>query len=442
MKRLASISRSPVYTEIGQSLVGITSLRAYDQVDAFQTRLANLVDVTAGVEFVMAKCLSWLDVRLNFMGAIISFFVVALSVASPGFIKPSYTAVALNASLFIPVLLQAIVNQLAMIETMLASVERLRYFSEGLPIEDPTMEEQIEEVEKHKQDREDHDQERGIERGPGEIAVVAAQQYKDIEAIKANYVRVEPPDNWPSEGKIEFDNVKMSYRDGPLVLQGVSVTVQPRQKVGICGRTGSGKSSMLVALFRVEKLKEGRILIDGIDIATMPVQTLRERLAIIPQDPVMFSASMRYNIDPFNQHSDTEIWTALEQVNLKEVITAIPGGLDSAVAEGGSNLSVGQRQLICFTRALLRKPKIVVLDEATAAVDNETDNLIQSMIKETFKDCTVLTIAHRLNTIIDSDALVVLEQGTLGEFDKPSELKNKPGGLFAEMWANFNAAHA
>lgn len=442
VKRLLSISRSPVYTEIGQSLQGITSLRAYKQVHNFQTRLANRVDTSSGLEFVMNKSSTWLDIRLNLMGAIISFFVVALAVASPGFVDPAYMAVALNASLFIPILLQAVVNQLAMIETMLASVERLRHFSEGLPIEDPTLEEQIDNVEKRKLDEEERDDANGIKLSPGHVAVVAAQQYKDIEKIKANYVRAEPPADWPQQGKIEFENVKMSYRDGPLVLQGVSVTVQPRQKVGICGRTGSGKSSMLVALFRVEQLKQGRILVDGIDISTVPVQTLRSRLAIIPQDPVMFSASLRYNVDPFDRHSDAEIWTALEQVNLKEDITAMPGGLDSPVAEGGSNLSVGQRQLICFTRALLRKPKIVVLDEATAAVDNETDNLIQQMIKKVFKDCTVLTIAHRLNTIIDSDALVVLDQGILGEFDTPVALKDKQGGIFAEMWTNFEQAHA
>lgn len=219
------------------------------------------------------------------------------------------------------------------------------------------------------------------------------------------------------------------------------------EKIGICGRTGSGKSSLMVSLFRVEPLVKGRILIDDIDIATVPLAVLRHKLGIIPQDPVMFSATVRFNLDPFNEHSDDDIWKALDQAQMTEHIMSLPGKLKEEVAEGGENFSQGQRQLICIARALLRKPKILVLDEATASIDNDTDNLIQQMVRESFKDCTVLTIAHRLHTIIDSDKVLVLDDGFMSEYDSPVALLAKEGAekkeaSFKSLWARHQAAHA
>ena len=218
------------------------------------------------------------------------------------------------------------------------------------------------------------------------------------------------------------------------------------QKIGICGRTGSGKSSLMVSLFRVEHLTQGQIFIDGIDIASVPLAILRRKLGIIPQDPVMFSASVRFNLDPFGEHTDEAIWKAIGQAQMTEHIMSLPGKLDEEVAEGGENFSAGQRQLICIARALLRNPKILVLDEATASIDNATDNLIQDMVKDAFKDCTVLTIAHRLHTIIDSDKILVLDAGNMAEYDSPVSLLAKEGAeenqaTFAALWSRHQAAH-
>jgi ATP-binding cassette subfamily C (CFTR/MRP) protein 1 len=225
----------------------------------------------------------------------------------------------------------------------------------------------------------------------------------------------------------------------------VGIDVAGGEKIGICGRTGSGKSSLMVSLFRVEHLQRGHIYIDDVDIAEVPLALLRSKLGIIPQDPVMFSASVRFNLDPFKECSDEDIWRALERCQMQEHIQSLPGRLDEDVAEGGGNFSAGQRQLICIARALLRKPKILVLDEATASIDNDTDNLIQTMVRESFKSCTVLTIAHRLHTIIDSDKVLVLDSGSLAEFDAPPALlakgvDSKNEATFASLWARHQAS--
>jgi ABC-type multidrug transport system ATPase subunit len=203
--------------------------------------------------------------------------------------------------------------------------------------------------------------------------------------------------------------------DLPLVLKGVSARILPREKVGICGRTGSGKSSLLVALFRLCEPAGGSILIDGVDISTLGLKSLRSNLSIIPQDPVMFSASLRYNLDPFSLSTDAEVNEVLARVHLGDFVASLPQGLSYEISEGGENLSQGQRQLVCIARALLRKSKILLLDEATSSVDAETDLLIQETIRENFAQATVLTIAHRIETIVDSDRIMLLADGKLAE---------------------------
>ena len=226
---------------------------------------------------------------------------------------------------------------------------------------------------------------------------------------------------------------KAEEEKGPLILKGVNLTVEPHEKVGVVGRTGAGKSTMMIALFRITDLCEGSIAIDGIDLATLGLEDVRRALCIIPQDPVLFSASVRFNLDPFNEASDEDIWSVLEQVELKDAIERLPRGLDDDVQEGGSNFSVGERQLICMARALLKHPKILIMDEATASLDNETDTHLQHMIRKQFATCTGLTIAHRLNTIMDAHRVCVMDKGVVAEYDTPANLLRKEGGIFRGM---------
>jgi ATP-binding cassette subfamily C (CFTR/MRP) protein 1 len=282
----------------------------------------------------------------------------------------------------------------------------------------------------------------------------------------------EIPSDWPTVGQIRFENASMRYRDGPLVLKNVTFEVSGGEKIGVCGRTGSGKSSLMVALFRIQELAEGKVYIDGIDISTVSLHKLRTALGIIPQDPVLFSSTVRDNLDPFNLHDDLAIWQALEDVEMKSHVETLPNKLGEMVAEGGDNFSAGQRQLICIARALLRKPKILVLDEATArcaqnysfsprfapfttthhshspshsllthSIDNDTDAFIQKMIREKFKECTILTIAHRLGTIRDSNKVLCLDSGVLAEYDNPDQLLTISDGLFSSLWNRFLASH-
>lgn len=218
-----------------------------------------------------------------------------------------------------------------------------------------------------------------------------------------------------------------------LVLKGVSLKIQTKEKIGVVGRTGAGKSSLMLALYRMVEATEGSILIDGIDISTVDLAELRSKLSIIPQDPTLFNGTVRSNLDPFSLHSDAEMWTILESIKMKETVQSFSGKLEAKITEGGENLSVGQRQLMCLGRALLKKAKVLILDEATAAVDFETDSLIQKTIRQGFNESTVLTIAHRINTIMDYDRVLVLDHGLVAEFDSPSALLQNPKGIFYSL---------
>ncbi|KAF6028075.1 ABCC5 [Bugula neritina] len=251
-----------------------------------------------------------------------------------------------------------------------------------------------------------------------------------------------PARAWPKHGAIKFSNVDLRYREGlPLVLKNITLDIKSQEKIGIVGRTGSvselktGKSSTALALFRIIELDRGSITIDNIDISTIGLEDLRSKLSIIPQDPVLFVGTVRYNLDPFDKYSDKELWTVLSKCHVKHTIQALNGQLDAFIVENGENFSVGERQLLCMARALLRHSKILVLDEATAAIDTETDSLIQETIKEAFADCTMLTIAHRLNTVASYDRILVLDNGEIIEFDTPQKLLANKHSVFSQMMA-------
>lgn len=391
--RLESVSRSPIYADFSQALSGISSIRAYKDAQRFILHLEAQLDNNSIAAITAQLAGQWLAIRLDVLGASISFFVALIAVTSGGFIPAGYMAIGLLYSFQLITFLKFAVRMSATGEAQMNSVERIKYYIDNVPQE--------------------------FTKDP-------------IDNI---------PEDWPSNGNIVATNVKLRYRDGPLVLKGLNFNVDAGDKVGIAGRTGSGKSSMMVALFRVEELVEGSVVVDGLDISRVPLHTLRSRIGIIPQDPVMFSSSVRFNLDPFDRYSDAEVWEALDQVEMKPHVMSLPDKLSEEVAEGGDNFSAGQRQLICIARAILRKPKIVVLDEATASIDNTTDELIQKAIRKQYSNSSVLTIAHRIHTIMDSTKIMVLDNGFLAEFDTPANLLKNEQGIFYSLWKKHLKAH-
>lgn len=267
------------------------------------------------------------------------------------------------------------------------------------------------------------------------VSVERVLEYAELpsEEKSGHKVKTKAPNNWPSKAEIEFVNLSLFYNEDPKpAIKELSFSIKSQEKIGIVGRTGSGKSSIIQSLFRMQRI-EGQIKIDEIDTQSLTLAELRKNISIIPQDPILFSGSLRSNLDPFEEHKDDAIWNVLSQVELKETVSALTGGLEAKISDGGSNFSLGQRQLICLGRALLRKNKILVLDEATASVDYETDSLIQKTITSEFADCTVLTIAHRLHTVINADRILVMDSGKCVEFDHPYNLLKDENGYLTNL---------
>lgn len=310
-----------------------------------------------------------------------------------GFIQPGLLGVALTYTLIVDNFLRIVIFITTELEVQMNSVERIKYYGDQIPKE-------------------------------------AAS---DIEETA-------PPQEWPKNGEISVRNLVMGYRDGPDVLKNISFDIKPGQKVALVGRTGSGKSSLLIALFRISEPRSGTIMIDGLDISKLGLRQLRSKLGIIPQDPVLFTGSLRHNLDPFNNHGDARLWEVLSSVEMDRVVKELPGQLMAEISEGGRNFSVGQRQLLCMARALLLNPKILLLDEATASLDKITDTILQQMIRKNFSDKTVLTIAHRLDTIMDSDMVLVMDNGNIGSFSSPADsLKDKDGLFYGLVYAEGEA---
>lgn len=399
LQRVTSVSNSPIFADFSQTLSGTSTIRAYGVQHDFFNKCKRSFDNMNSSYVLVQLAGYWLALRLDIMGGIISMFIgiVAVSTLKSGFIPAGWLGVALSYSIEVTSYLKHGVMMIARMEADMSSVERILFYTDKIEPE-----------------------------APDEIPE------KDPE-----------PNTWPSKGEIEFSNTSMRYRDGPLVLKDLSLKVKGGEKIGVCGRTGSGKSSLMISLFRISEIEDdgGQVIIDGLNAKEIGTSALRLNLSIIPQDPVMFSNTVRYNLDPFAKATDEELWEVLKKVRLGEVIADLQKGLDEEVAEGGENFSQGQRQLLCIARSLLRKPKILVMDEATASIDNETDAAIQEMIRENFADATVLTIAHRLNTIMDSDRVLVMDDGRVAELDTPQNLLAKENGHFRAMVDKSRAAH-
>ncbi|XP_019419115.1 PREDICTED: ABC transporter C family member 12-like isoform X1 [Lupinus angustifolius] len=391
VKRLDSITRSPVYAHFGEALNGLSSIRAYKAYERMAHINGKFMDNNIRFTLVNISSNRWLTTRLESLGGLMIWLIATFAVLQNGSAEnqamfASTMGLLLSYTLNITTLLSGVLRQASRAENSFNAVERV-------------------------------------------------DTYIDLETEAPGIIETNrPPPGWPASGSIEFEDVVLRYRpELPPVLHGLSFTVPPTEKVGVVGRTGAGKSSMLNALFRLVELQKGRIIIDGCDISMFGLADLRKVLTIIPQSPVLFSGTVRFNLDPFNEHNDADLWEALERAYLKDVIRRNPFGLDAQVSEGGDNFSVGQRQLLSLARALLRRSKVLVLDEATAAVDVRTDALIQKTIRQEFQSCTMLIIAHRLNTIIDCNRILLLDDGRVLEYSSPEELLVNEGSAFYKM---------
>ncbi|KDR78881.1 hypothetical protein GALMADRAFT_244520 [Galerina marginata CBS 339.88] len=419
LKRLDAVLRSSLYSHFSESLSGLATIRAYGEADRFRLDNEKRLDVENRAYWLTVTNQRWLGIRLDFLGALLTFIVAMLTVGTRFTISPSQTGLVLSYILSVQQSFGWMVRQSAEVENNMNSVERIMYYAK-------------------------------------EVEQEAPHEVPDKK----------PPPSWPAQGRLELKNVVLNYRpELPPVLKGISMSVKAGEKIGIVGRTGAGKSSIMTALYRIVELTSGSVTLDDIDVSTIGLTDLRKSLAIIPQDPLLFSGTLRSNLDPFNLHDDATLWDALKRSYLVEsskhnsvlTTTTLTGGdeneltpsgaqtpsgvqtpvnrfsLDTVIEDEGGNLSVGQRSLVSLARALVKNAKVIILDEATASVDYETDRKIQDTIAYEFNDRTILCIAHRLRTIIAYDRICVLDAGQIAEFDTPAQLYEKADGIFRGM---------
>jgi len=395
-RRMDNVTKSPVVGDISAVQPGIPVIRGFRREYLFQKRFNTNVNHNLSAHALFRYSNRWFTLRCEVLGVICVITTAVACVAFKDQTSPAVAGIVLanifQASTFLPYL------------TRLASEFRARFTS---------------------------------------VARICQYGKLEQEASMESPADSQPPEGWPNKGRMVFDKVDFSYESvgDKLVLRDLDLTVDPGVKVGIVGRTGAGKTSIIAALLRLQELRSGQILIDDVDVATIGLRDLRSAVAVIPQDPVLFQGTIRHNLDPFNQYSDAALWKALEKAHLKQKFvqsgTGSSGddrkGLMTSVDSEGENFSVGEKQLICLSRALLRGNKILLLDEPTASVDIKTDTLIQSTIKEEFRDATVMIIAHRLHTVVNYDKILVMDKGKIIEFGTPNELLSKSDGLFKSM---------
>lgn len=387
IQRLEALSRAPPVSHLSATLSGLDTIRAFHRKVEFQGLSEKLIDYNNVEKYALRFANAWYGLRLDFLGACIVAFV--------------YGGITITRNLF-PGILSSASAGIAM-SYMGGFVSLLSAFS--------------------------------VFTSDLEIRMNSVERFWEYNSIaqETTEFKQQKPELWPKKGAMEFVDFSFKYRSGPLILDNLNFVIAGNSKIGIVGRTGAGKSSLLQALYRIEEPLSGTVIIDKVDFRKLSLYELRSSLAIIPQDPTLFTGNLRYNMDPFNEYRDDEIWRALDMVKLKTTIVNHPKQLYQPIEENGANFSVGQRQLLCMARAVLKKTKILLLDEATASVDVETDAIIQNTIRQAFKFCTVLTIAHRLNTIMDSDKILVLDRGAVAEYDSPIHLLKNKNGIFYSM---------
>ncbi|RZC33096.1 multidrug resistance-associated protein [Asbolus verrucosus] len=378
VKRMEATNRSPIFAHLTESMKGLTTIRAFGARQILEREFDNYQNVHSSVFYMFLGCkrafATWLD------SICVLYVLIVTTISLMGEKYGGNVGFVITQAMSLTGMFQWGVRQWSELENQMTSVERV--------------------VEYIEVDRE------------------SDEKTKDPSVL------------WPDQGKIEFNSVLMRYSSNdPYVLKNLNFLIKPKEKIGIVGRTGAGKSSLISVLFRLVTF-EGRVYIDGVNTKEISLANLRSKISIIPQEPILFSGPVRKNLDPFDQYRDEQIWNVLEEVKLKEFVKYLPLGLHSNLAEGGANFSVGQKQLICLARALLRSNKILILDEATANVDPHTDELLQKTIRKNFKNCTVLTIAHRLHTIMDSDKVLVMDDGFVVEFDHPYTLLQQKGSFY------------
>ncbi|KAK4278336.1 hypothetical protein QN277_016194 [Acacia crassicarpa] len=391
LSRLIGVCEAPVIQHFAETISGTTTIRSFDQESRFKETNMKLMDGYSRPKFNSAAAMEWLCFRLDMLSSITFVFSLIFLIFMPrGVIDPGIAGLAVTYGLDLNMLQAWVIWDLCNLENKIISVERILQYS-SIPSEPPLV-------------------------------------------IEEN----RPNSSWPLHGEVEISDLQVRYAPHlPLVLRGITCKFPGGLKTGIVGRTGSGKTTLIQTLFRIVEPIAGRIVIDGINISSIGLHDLRSRLSIIPQDPTMFEGTVRSNLDPLEEYPDEQIWEALDKCQLGDEVRKKDGKLDSSVSENGENWSMGQRQLVCLGRVLLKRSKVLVLDEATASVDTATDNLIQQTLRQHFSDCTVITIAHRITSVLDSDMVLLLNQGLIEEFDSPTRLLEDKSSSFAELVAEY-----